>query len=522
VEIVIAGFRVPIAVEDLSRFAAADDARGDLKAYLAFLSGPEREQLRRTLTEPLAIEPSQLRLIVQNSVGQQLLAQLGTIIRTANDENGGSALGNALVVTSHTGQGISPLGILQAFPSPTLRLNIDQALALSQEVRRLFQEQEKFLKQLQERQNGLEKASAPTADLSRRGPYTWKRTSLSWLDAKRDRPVPVDLLLPSKPGVSPLVLFSHGFASNRRDLDYLAEHLASHGYAVALVEHIGSNSERFQGLLTGLASPPLAREAIDRPLDLSFVLDQLTRDASLARHLNLEAVAVLGHSYGGYTALASAGAQLDGLGLQRFCRDSLQRFISLNLSMLLQCQVAEVTPLDQPLGDRRIRAVVALNPITSRLFGQAGLRQLRVPTLLVGSSADLVTPLSDEQLQPFTWLRQPNRYLAILDRGSHFSALQGGNGPAVFNLPPSFVGPDQRIAHRYLRVLVLAFLESHLRQQAEAEVYLRSNYAKLLSQAAMPLLLVRDLKPTDIAQVVVGDRRAGTLTLRSTQQGTPP
>src|SRR5688500_6945157 len=41
-------------------------------------------------------------------------------------------------------------------------------------------------------------------------------------------------------GTFPFVVFSHGFAGHRRQSTFFCTHLASHGYAVASVDHAGN------------------------------------------------------------------------------------------------------------------------------------------------------------------------------------------------------------------------------------------------------------------------------------------
>ena len=54
----------------------------------------------------------------------------------------------------------------------------------------------------------------------------------------------------------------------------------------------------------------------NRPKDVSFVLDQLTKlnagDTDLKGKLDLQKVGVAGHSYGGHTVLALAGQTMFG------------------------------------------------------------------------------------------------------------------------------------------------------------------------------------------------------------------
>ncbi|MED7931210.1 alpha/beta hydrolase [Nonomuraea sp. LP-02] len=143
-------------------------------------------------------------------------------------------------------------------------------------------------------------------------------------------------------GRHPLVVLSPGFTLNRATLTTLAEELASKGYVVALVDHAyESFGTTFPGgrTLTCVAcetveSAPsdeaekelLAKAALNRAADLSFVIDRLTRSARSVpvwKHSQLidpGRVGAAGHSLGGNAAArvmatdrrVRAGVNLDG------------------------------------------------------------------------------------------------------------------------------------------------------------------------------------------------------------------
>jgi predicted dienelactone hydrolase len=103
-------------------------------------------------------------------------------------------------------------------------------------------------------------------------------------------------------GPYPLVVFSHGFGLNAPAYHTLAEHYASYGFVVLAPEHV--ESDWFDGVA----------HTVERPRDIVRTLDYaetLNADGALASLIDLDNVAVVGHSYGGYTALAAAGAQID-------------------------------------------------------------------------------------------------------------------------------------------------------------------------------------------------------------------
>jgi len=97
----------------------------------------------------------------------------------------------------------------------------------------------------------------------------------------------------------PLLLFSHGFTSMRRNGRYLGEHLASHGYAVVAVDYP----------LTSIRAPggPEVRDVVNQPGDLSFVIDMLLAYSgsdghALAGRIDPQRIGAFGISLGGMTS----------------------------------------------------------------------------------------------------------------------------------------------------------------------------------------------------------------------------
>ena len=116
-------------------------------------------------------------------------------------------------------------------------------------------------------------------------------------DAARDRLFPCDIWCPAEPGEWPLVLYSHHSRGNRRSATYLTTHLASHGYLVASLDHSEVVAPESAGDVQGFIA--------NRVPDARFLLDYMLAGAiPCASRPDPDRIAIAGHSFGGWTALA--------------------------------------------------------------------------------------------------------------------------------------------------------------------------------------------------------------------------
>ncbi|MEQ9463904.1 MAG: hypothetical protein RJQ10_09595 [Haliea sp.] len=101
----------------------------------------------------------------------------------------------------------------------------------------------------------------------------------------------------------PLLVYSHGFSSSRREAAYLNEHLASLGYVVVAADYP----------LTNMRAPggPQVKDVVNQPADVSFLIDSLLALASadgnsLQGQIDPERIGALGLSLGGLTTTLAA------------------------------------------------------------------------------------------------------------------------------------------------------------------------------------------------------------------------
>jgi predicted dienelactone hydrolase len=483
---------ISLSVGELEQFANTGKISPELAPYLSQAKPAQLQQLRQSLRQRFQLSPIYVRQFVNSPLVGTLFTRMGEIVQGDNRVNGKQQLQTALVAAAaDRQQGLTAINLIRRFPSRTITVNVNEGFAVYASFNELLRQRDSTLTEIDRVATAEAIATVPTLtstrDLRQAGGFRWQKQQFDWLDRSRQRRVPGDLYLPVTNATTPvpLIVVSHGLAEDRNAFAYLARHLASYGFAVAAIEHVGGDANRFRQYFSGLAPAPAATELLQRPRDISFLLNELQRRATteprLAR-LDVRRVGAIGHSLGGYTTLALAGAQIDFDRIAQSCNPNR----SLNISFLLQCRAQELPARDYTLRDPRIAAIFTINPLGNAIFGQRGIGQINVPTFVMGGSNDVVTPVVPEQIYPFTWLRSPNKYLAILDKGTHFSAPAENERDPIFPVADNLIGPDPRLAQTYVKALNVAFFQTYLNNRPEFSNYLTAAYANKLTGSLSP------------------------------------
>lgn len=491
-------------VSSLETFARTGQIEPDLRDYFRLLDDEQEVQFRQALNTSADVSVVAVAQFLYSPQGEILLERLGQVIQSEARQPGFFAIRAALILAAAEPEGLTPLNVVRKFPTQGVRISLGRGWEIAQELNALVRQTrsamvaikaQSALELAEETQLGITAIAATLPNLSQPGPLGWDREVLVLSDGERDRDIPVDLYLPLAPASEaepwPTVVISHGLKSDRTSFVYLAEHLASHGFAVIVPEHPGSNTEQFEALLRGLADEISDPQAfIDRPLDITFVLDELGRDGQFGPQLNLEQVGMVGQSFGGYTALALGGARFNPAQLQESC-EHLDK--SWNVSLTLQCRALTLPLPVEDLRDDRLGNVVVINPFTSAVFGPEGLASLAVPALVVSGELDAIAPALLEQIRPFRWIQGEGRNLALMLGGTHFSTIAENPDEADLPLPESLVGRDLAAAQNYLKALSLASFETYLTGRFADQPYLTQSYVETLEPGRLGLELVKVL-----------------------------
>ena len=500
-----------ISVAALEEYARKGKLNDELADYANYVKPQQMEQLRRVLLARADLSAVAVSQFLYTPIGETLLERFGEVIQTEARQPGFYAIRAALILAASEPEGLTLLNVLHNFPTRSIRIDLRRSLRIVDELQRLINQNKQadaLVYQEADAEASTEQSSkvdfSRLPDLRRRGRFTWNKQTLRLNDFRRARVFRADVYLPNTRMPPPVIVISHGLGSDRTSFEYLAEHLASYGFAVGVPEHPGSDSQQLRSLLAGRANAVAEpNEFINRPLDVKFLLDELQRRQSDPTFkVNLQQVGVIGQSFGGYTALALAGANLNFDQLRQDCKGLKNTF---NVSLLLQCRALELPFTQYNLRDARIKAAIAINPIDSSVLGQAELSKIKIPLMIVSGSADTIAPPLSEQILPFTWLTTSEKYLVLLQGGTHFSTIgeSPSNSDAV-PIPSQVIGPDPAIARRYMNALSVAFFQTYVAGATQYRPYLSAAYAKTISQALLGLNLVRSLTQNQLAQVTNG------------------
>lgn len=216
----------------------------------------------------------------------------------------------------------------------------------------------------------------------------------------------------------PLVVLSHGYGGSWRNLSWLASELAVRGYIVAATDHPGTT--------TFDRSAAQAARLWERPRDLSRLIDALFADQDLAPRIDEKRIAAIGHSLGGWTVAALAGARFDADRFAADCKvNTSPRACVLSHELGLDGTGEARKALEADLRDPRLRAFVSLDLGLARGFRPESLAAVRVPALIVAAGTDVGDMPADlESGYLAKGLPMTTREYVVVPDAMHFSFMQ--------------------------------------------------------------------------------------------------
>jgi predicted dienelactone hydrolase len=505
-----------IAVKSIEKFAIEDREEDDIsfitknlppeqraraRELLAFrLNGQQWNELFRSQNLPPANTNLYLTRMLDSNSGKELLSDLGKIVRLPDGRNGREAIKIGLFTASANLLEFTPINVLRSFPGD-IYIDVEEIFKVLNQSEKFTKSEIALTKHLENsRLNNKEKMvlvdSNKLNEISQKvakpGSFTVSNQVIKHHDTSRNRRFTTKLYIPKIDPITatkiPLVIVANGMGLDQDFMAFLANHLASHGFAVGIPDAIDSNDIRQKDFFLGRKPVSAgnfdASEYVNRPSDITYTLNELEKlnATKFQNRLDIKQVGIVSYSFGAVPALSLAGAKFDFAQLQQDC-ESQSKLI--NLSLFYQCRALELPDSQRNLDfrDSRISSLFMFVPMGHSLFGARNLQAIDVATYWNSTARDPFTPMAQEQLLGFTAMGNPNKYLSI--------ALNVGHTPKPAEIIEQ-AAVSEAISQRfktYLEMLSTAFFKVHLARDENYRPYLTSSDENKLSIPANDQLL---------------------------------
>lgn len=308
------------------------------------------------------------------------------------------------------------------------------------------------------------------------GPFKVELRRGEFVDKDRkSRLVPYKIYYPVAHNMEkvPIVLWSHGFGGNRDGAAFISRYVASHGYIVVHMTHVGTDSGLWEGKdghpWDILKKHKVKRETtLNRFADVPFTLDRLKiwakDNPESGKYMDFENIGICGHSFGALTTQVMAG-------------------------MLFPDQDDDLTKF----GDDRFKAGILYSPVTISHLGPDeafdasasdsvtynAYNTIDIP-LMHMTGTDDSSPINGEdyrhRLVVYEHTGHPEKYMLIKNGGDHM-VYNGTRGKLSQN--------EKRGVHEsFIKVGSLAFWDAYLKNDKKAEIWLKNDFQNWLSDEA--------------------------------------
>ncbi len=273
----------------------------------------------------------------------------------------------------------------------------------------------------------------------------------------------------------PVVILSHGYTGYRTIMYYLGEHLASHGYIVAAIDHTDSTNadvDMINSPFSGFVST-----LINRSRDQQFTLNHFTTtDNFLSQVVDKNNAGLIGYSMGGFGAINTVG------GCYAFNDKTAAAFTGLKDTVQIQKAIGLLNSCaggqyKNVIVDSKWKAAMALAPWGGQhnLFDSKAMKNIITPVLYVSGDLDDVSGYQGIK-SLYNQTGSSNKYLLTYKNARHNvaphpapTASHGSELDMGHYFEPSWSSITLNNINKHF---ALALMNCHIKKQSESCAYL--------------------------------------------------
>lgn len=277
-----------------------------------------------------------------------------------------------------------------------------------------------------------------------------------WTDpARQDRPVAYKIYAPVADSPEqqaeklPIIIWSHGLGGSRDGGGFISRFLASHGYVIVHIQHVGTDSVLWEGKpghpWDAIRATKIPRKAVlDRYRDVPFALASLhdfaVQHPEIGNRMDFSRLGMSGHSFGAATTQVMAGQKL-GFGRRQYS-----------------------------LREPRFKAGILYSPVSSynrkdsprSIYGS-----IAIPLFHMTGTAD-TSPIEGfdytRRLEVFDNSGGPEQHVMVMNDGDHM-VYNGSRGKLGEN-------PKRAVHETLIKIAALAFWDGWLKGDPAARHWL--------------------------------------------------
>jgi len=449
--------KIPLTIEQLSKLEQYKDDSTEIIDWLKKNGLIRFFELSKFLEYPVFKEQGLNRELLRSWIGRKILTELSKTITVPNDNNG-IEIFNTIENLLDEKKEISTLDIIKSLPSEEISLDIDNLILIISSWKNELSIQQDLISKL----NNLGSTNQMTFNNNeKKSTKDLIKINKKIYASHRVKPLEVELWKSNKTNYhKELIIFMPGLGGEINNFKWIGDELTKRGWPIVFIDHRGSNLKAINQVLEeGQSIPGSADFFLYRIKDLEAVLKS---------HENGEfgipnnSYILMGHSLGALIALLYEGNKPNDQ-LEGRCDSALKDFAVTNLSKLLQCQLSEI-PLSEKNNANKASAIIGFNSFGSLLWPKENSSGIKTPTLLIGGTYDLITPLMNEQFKLFSALNNTSNRLLIIEGASHFSPIRINNSYEenndVFKISESFIGSNPILVQDLSAKFIVKFLEN--------------------------------------------------------------